>query len=589
MAWLSLYLSVLVRHPLEGLAIAWWWLARRRLRALGRLRAAAAGLPQVYRWWSVLHRSSFEDPWPPGLPAPHIIIHLHLASGHDAEAARRACLSVFRQSYTAWTLIVTTQDGTPILPHHAGLHIAPGTFPTRAAALRHVLATASCEYIVPIDSSIQLTRGALHAYAATISDMSPAASRSIHPVVYADQDELDEHGNQTNPWLKPEWNPEMFVAQDYLSAACALPRQAAWSTLERAPSLDETPDDGIVSCLLAYMLIGQNAPSPVHIDYIAATTADRAWQILPPGRMEAIRRLLPDASMKRGPFGTLDCTHPVPPFAPKVSIIVPTRDRIDLLRPCIDSVLRLTDYPDYELIIVDNGSRENETLAYFDQASGDLRVRVLRWPYAYNYSAINNFAVAQASGQYICLLNNDTEVIAPQWLSVMMSHAIGQDIGAVGARLLYADRSIQHAGVVIGMGGAAGHAHRGIPEDDPGYFAQSLIARQATAVTAACLVVSKAKFESVGGLDERDLAIAYNDIDLCLKLRGQGLRNIYEPRALLYHYESKSRGLDFAPEHLARYLRELGVFQQRWSTVGFRDPTHHRMLDPASETYRLKV
>lgn len=269
--------------------------------------------------------------------------------------------------------------------------------------------------------------------------------------------------------------------------------------------------------------------------------------------------------------------------------MVPTRDRLDLLSCCVEGVLHGTDYPDVELVIADNGSVEPATLAFFDACARDPRVKVVRWPYPYNYSAINNFAVRHTSRPYVCLLNNDIEMIDLSWLRAMMAHAIRPEVGAVGARLLYPDHSIQHAGVVIGLGNAAGHAHRGLPAGQPGYFGQALVTRAATAVTAACLVVAREKFDAVSGLDEEGLAIAYNDVDFCLKLGNAGFRNIYVAEAVLIHHESKSRGQDFAEENLARYLRELKILQQRWSTVGFCDPTHHRSLDPASETFRLKV
>jgi GT2 family glycosyltransferase len=193
--------------------------------------------------------------------------------------------------------------------------------------------------------------------------------------------------------------------------------------------------------------------------------------------------------------------------------------------------------------------------------------------------------VAAARGDYLCLLNNDTEVIAPEWLDEMMRQACRPQVGAVGAKLHYPDGSIQHAGVVIGMGNAAGHAHRLLRDEEPGYFAQAHIAREATAVTAACLVVEKRKFVAVGGLDEEHLAIAYNDVDLCLKLREAGWTNMYVPTARLYHHESVSRGDDFSPEHNARYRAELRVLQERWRTDVRTDPLHHPMLDRSTDQY----
>jgi len=216
------------------------------------------------------------------------------------------------------------------------------------------------------------------------------------------------------------------------------------------------------------------------------------------------------------------------------------------------------------------------------------RVSILLYDHPYNYSAINNAAVAQSRGSYLCLLNNDTEIIEGSWLTELMRYATRTHVGAVGAKLLYGDGSIQHAGVLLGIGGAAGHAHRGLRDDEPGYFAMAHSAHYATAVTAACLVVERAKFEAVGGFDEAMLQIAYNDVDLCLKLERAGWRNVYAPQAMLTHHESKSRGLDLSPEHFERYRAELAVLQERWNTVDAVDPLHHPYLDRSSETYRVR-
>jgi GT2 family glycosyltransferase len=189
----------------------------------------------------------------------------------------------------------------------------------------------------------------------------------------------------------------------------------------------------------------------------------------------------------------------------------------------------------------------------------------------------------------LCLLNDDTEVIGDDWLTELMRYAVRPEVGAVGAKLLYDDGSIQHAGVVIGLGEAAGHAHRYLRGDQPGYFHRPHVAHFASAVTAACLVVKAEKFHAVGGFDEQGLAIAFNDVDLCLKLEAAGWRNVYQPRAVLVHHESRSRGKDFAPQHLERYQRELAVLQDRWKTRDYHDPLHHPLLDRSSEAYILRL
>jgi GT2 family glycosyltransferase len=280
---------------------------------------------------------------------------------------------------------------------------------------------------------------------------------------------------------------------------------------------------------------------------------------------------------------------PLPEDAPGVSIIIPTRDKVELLQPCVDSVLRSTHYPDFELIIIDNGSTEPKALEYLSKIGGRPDVRVIRYDHPYNYSAINNFAAGFASTPYLCLLNNDTEVIGPNWLTEMMRYAVRPDVGAVGAKLLYDDGSIQHAGVVVGICEAAGHAHRFTRSDEQGYFGQPHLAHAVSAVTAACLVVEKRKFEAVGGLDAENLAVAYNDVDLCLKLEQAGWRNMYVSHAVLLHHESKSRGQDNSPTNIGRYMRELAILQERWGTKRYADPRHNINLDRFSETFILRL
>jgi GT2 family glycosyltransferase len=260
-----------------------------------------------------------------------------------------------------------------------------------------------------------------------------------------------------------------------------------------------------------------------------------------------------------------------------------------VLRPCVESLLERTEYPNFEILIIDNGSIDAATAKFFREVSEDERVRVLTYDRPFNYSAINNFAVGHARGTFVALLNNDTEVLEPAWLTELMRYAARPEIGAAGAKLLYDDRSIQHAGVVIGIGGAAGHAHRFLPADQPGYFYMPHVAQFVSAVTGACLLVKTSKFEAVGGLDDEKLAIAFNDVDFCLKLEVAGWRNVYVPHAILLHHESKSRDSDMAPTQLPRFKRELAVLQERWGTKTYKDPLHNPNLDSSSETYVFRV
>jgi len=251
-------------------------------------------------------------------------------------------------------------------------------------------------------------------------------------------------------------------------------------------------------------------------------------------------------------------------------------------------VLNRTDYGNLEILILDNGSVEESTRTYLEELDRHPQIRVLAFPGPFNFSAINNFAALQARGSFLCLLNNDTEVIEPTWLSELMRYAARKEVGAAGAKLLYEDGSIQHAGIVIGIGEAAGHAHRLLPAGEPGYFRMPHVPQFVSAVTAACLVIEKTKFDAVRGFDEQ-MPVAFNDVDFCLKVQAAGWQNVYVPQAVLLHHESKSRGKDDEPENVQRFQRELGILQRRWGTKIYVDPVHNPNLDRHSETFVIRA
>ncbi|MDR3564471.1 MAG: glycosyltransferase family 2 protein, partial [Negativicutes bacterium] len=292
------------------------------------------------------------------------------------------------------------------------------------------------------------------------------------------------------------------------------------------------------------------------------------------------RGIAAEVALTAGRQGYLRVRYPLPDPAPRVSIIIPTRDRLDLLRQCIQGLMFDTDYPDLEIIVVDNDSQEPATLAYLAEiAKGS--VRVLRDDGPFNYSALNNRAVAAASGSLIALLNNDTKVMQRDWLREMVSHACRPEVGAVGAKLYFSDGSLQHAGVVLGLGGVAGHLHIGLSSAEAGYYDDVELVRNVSCVTAACLLLRKVVFEEVGGLDELRLPIALNDVDLCLKIRAKGYLIVWTPFAALYHFESASRGSDVVPDKIARFQKDLALMKARWGATLTADPYYNpnRTLD----------
>jgi GT2 family glycosyltransferase len=270
--------------------------------------------------------------------------------------------------------------------------------------------------------------------------------------------------------------------------------------------------------------------------------------------------------------------YPLPQPSPPTTLIIPTRNSFDLLHRCVESIYRKTRYPNFELLIVDNQTDDPQTLEYMDWLAKERKVTVLRYDAPFNYSAINNFAVRHARGEVIGLINNDIEAISPEWLEEMVTHALRPEIGAVGALLYYPNDTIQHAGVVVGLGGVAGHIYLHSPRGYVGQQGRAVLIQNYSAVTAACLVIRRAVFEEVGGLDEVNFSIAFNDVDLCLRIREKGYRNLWTPYAELYHWESASRGYENTQEKQVRFKREMAALQQRWGAALLHDPAYNPNL-----------
>jgi GT2 family glycosyltransferase len=280
---------------------------------------------------------------------------------------------------------------------------------------------------------------------------------------------------------------------------------------------------------------------------------------------------------------------PIPDPAPLVSLVIPTRDRRVLTETCVRSILEKTTYSPYEILIIDNGSVEPDSLEFFRQIQQeDSRVRVIRYDAPFNYSAINNHAVTHCRGTVLGLVNNDIEVIDPGWLTEMASHVLRPDIGCVGAKLYYSNDTIQHAGVIVGLGGVAGHSHKHYDRHSAGYFHRLVLIQNLSAVTAACLLVRREVFEAVGGLDAEALTIAFNDVDFCLKVQAKGFRNLWTPYAELYHHESVSRGTEDNPEKQRRFQNEIDTMKQRWKTDRLYDPFYSPNLTRDAEDFSYR-
>jgi len=278
----------------------------------------------------------------------------------------------------------------------------------------------------------------------------------------------------------------------------------------------------------------------------------------------------------------------LPANQPGVAILVPFRDKPELLATCADSILEKTDYENLELVLIDNGSVERETLDLLEKLRADPRVKIISDSSSFNYSRLNNLGARMTDKEYVCLLNNDIEVINSDWLRDMMSYAVVDGVGCVGPKLYYPRGSIQHAGVVLGMGGVAGHAFLNKSLADAGYFGRLLVASNYSALTGACLLVKRETFFRAGGLDERDLSVAFNDIDFCIKVQALGLRNVFTPFARLIHHESASRGADSTPEKAARFQRECAVMAARHVDILKRDPYYSPHLSLEGSDFSIR-
>jgi len=268
--------------------------------------------------------------------------------------------------------------------------------------------------------------------------------------------------------------------------------------------------------------------------------------------------------------------------SPLVSIIIPMKDMVSFLQRNLKSIKEKTEYKNYEVIIVDNNSAEKETHDYFNSLRKKDNIKIIEYKDEFNFSKINNFAVSRAKGEHILFLNNDIEVISKGWLTSMLEHSVREEVGAVGAKLIFPNKTIQHAGTVLGLGGVAGHSHKHFPAESNGYFGALNTIRNYSAVTAACLMTRKKLFEEVGRFDETHLSVAFNDVDLCLKIREKGYLIVYTPYAALYHYESTSRGYNLNPD-------EILYMKNRSGQILFSDPYHNPNLTFDSEDFRIKV
>jgi O-antigen biosynthesis protein len=482
--------------------------------------------------------------------------------------------SVRAQLYPHWELW---------LPEGLGLASADGDHrlrspngPLTADPASHFnagVAQADGAFIVPLPADVMLAESALYELAVEIERDGGV------DLLYTDEDCLDANGSRCWPHFKTSWDPDLALGRDAIGCV-AVYRKTVLNQINRKRPVPDDVDLALYD--LSLRIAFATSPGRIrHVPFVGChrlANSPRKWNAA--GAREIVRKHVVEqgvgARVVPAPLAPLwnRLVHGLPETLPLVSIIIPTRDRADLLVRCTDGVLSRTDYPNIELLIVDNDSQDPAAIRLLRHLSRDPRVRIIGYSGRFNYAAQNNLAARKARGDILVLLNNDTDVIRPDWLREMVSHALRPDVGAVGAKLFYTDERVQHAGVVLGPGRAVIHQLRLADRLDAGPAGELALTRTVSAVTGACLALRRSNFFEVGGLNE-ELRVAYNDIDLCLRLGDHGYRVVWTPFAELYHVECATRGYDDSPEKQALARDELAYFCRFWNSLLGTDPFHN--------------
>tara|TARA_B100001057_G_scaffold500273_1_gene614446 strand:+ start:3457 stop:6180 length:2724 start_codon:yes stop_codon:yes gene_type:complete len=408
-------------------------------------------------------------------------------------------------------------------------------------------------------------------------------------IVYSDEDKIDQSGKRSQPYFKPDWNPDLLFSQNYLCHFLAMKKKLVlqaggfregfegsqdWDLALRA--CHEVSADKIVhipEILYHWRIHESSVSSGVDAKDYAVDAAKKSLE-------DTVRRnkIDGDVEIVQEQYLRLKRRIKSPNKKPLVSIIIPTRDNARVLQRCLETLRERTLYENYEVLIIDNDSKDPATLEALRFEDEHSNQNVLSYHGAFNYSAINNFAADKADGECLVLLNDDIEIIEEEWLEELLVHALREEIGAVGCKLFYPDGAIQHAGILIGYCGVAGEIGKGLPNDFPGQMQRANLVQNVSAVTGACLAIAKSKYHEVGGLDEKNLKVAFNDVDFCLRLLEAGYRNLYTPFATLIHHESLTRGRDDTPAKKARFVSEADYMKEKWRNYIRHDPAYNPNL-----------
>ncbi len=458
------------------------------------------------------------------------------------------------------------------------------------------LKLATGEFIALLDNDDIIPEHALYMVVNEINEYPDV------DMIYSDEDKLDpETGARFDPYFKSDWNPDLFYSQNMFSHLGVYRK----SIIDKIKGFRKGYE-GSQDYDLALRCLPHTSDKKVrHIPHVlyhwraiegsTAATLDNKSYCVDAGRralQDYLNNLSITAKVEEAKVDS--CHHvvwPIPEEQPKIALIIPTKNAIDLVRQCVESIVEKTTYKNYEIVIVNNNSDEQESLDYFDSLEKDGIVTLLHYNEPFNFSAINNYAVENTESELLAFVNNDIEIMEANWLDEMVAHALRPEIGAVGAKLYYPDGTVQHGGVLLGMGAyvnaVASHLFHRFTRDNPGYFCRAQLVQNLSAVTAACMVMRREVFNEVGGYNEKNLAVAFNDVDLCLKVRDKGYRIIWTPHAELYHHESATRGAEDTPEKKKRFEGERKYMRDMWSDIIDNDPYYNPNLELAEGRFLL--
>jgi GT2 family glycosyltransferase len=511
----------------------------------------------------------------------------------DPDWLSQAVDSVLRQAYPHWELCIADDGATrrqtlEFLRSLTDARIKIDFGATNngiAAASNAAIALAGGEYIALLDHDDLLAEDALYLVAERIVRDDP-------DLIYSDEDKVLPSGELVEPFHKPDYSPDLLLSQNYFSHLGVYRRALVAAVGGFRGGYEGSQDyDLVLRCTSRTSKVAHIPHCLYHWRIVPGSTAagmqnkDYAWQ--------SGRRAIESALGERGIDGTADVGRFPGTYrlqrrihgSPRITVIIPFRDQPALLETCMGSLLEYTHYDNLDILGISNDSsdpRTFELMHHYEQA--DSRIRFLRFDEAFNYSRINNYAVAHSDGDHLLFLNNDIEVLHDGWLDALLEHSQRADVACVGARLLYPDRTVQHAGVIVGLMTLAAHAYRCLPEHAPGYFGRPWVTHDLSVVTGACMMVKRQIFEALGGFNERDLTVALNDVDLCLRARELGYLNLYTPWCEMIHHESKSRGTDDTPEKQERARREVVYMRRRHARIlALGDPYHNPNLSLWSE------